>query len=323
MKNEFKGELGYLHAMHQVLKYGEERGDRTGVGTKSIFGLEMSFDDVVDEFPLVTTKKINFDAIKSELLWMLEGSGDERRLAEIRYGKPREELEDKKTIWTANAHSDYWVNRGLKKSEGDLGGVYGVQWRHWDDIRIINDYDIDRFIDRGFSYIYSIGCAQSVVRREVDQLLDLIDGIKKDPFGRRHIISAWNPARLDDMALPPCHTFAQFYVHTDGRLDCLLYQRSADLFLGSPFNIAFYSAMLAMVAQVCDLVPGAFKYRIGDAHVYLNHIEQVKEQLVREPFNPPTLWLNPSIDHIDGFSMSDIEVLEYTAHDAIKAPMAV
>lgn len=322
MKNEFKGELGYLHAMHQVLKYGEERVDRTGVGTKSIFGLEMSFDDVVDEFPLVTTKKINFDAIKSELLWMLEGSGDERRLAEIRYGKPREELEDKNTIWTANAHSVYWVSRGLKKSEGDLGGVYGVQWRHWDDTRIVSLNDSKRLSARGFEMKGHVASGY-IVTREVDQLNELVKGIKKDPFGRRHIISAWNPAMLDDMALPPCHTFAQFYVHTDGRLDCLLYQRSADLFLGSPFNIAFYSAMLAMVAQVCDLVPGAFKYRIGDAHVYLNHIEQVKEQLVREPFNSPTLWLNSSIDHIDGFSMSDIEVLEYTAHDAIKAPMAV
>ncbi|MFA6691444.1 MAG: thymidylate synthase [Saccharofermentanales bacterium] len=315
-------EYAYLEALNDVLHRGEVREDRTGVGTKSLFGYQMKFKAVADRFPLLTTKELKVDSIKSELLWMIEGSGDERRLAEIRYGKPREELEGKKTIWTKNAHTDYWVKRGLKKHEGDLGEVYGVQWRNWDDTRVIYTRDLHHYDQRGFNLHQHINAAQSVVTRKVDQLVDLIEGIKKDPFGRRHIITAWNPARLYEQALPPCHVLAQFYVHTDGKLDCLLYQRSADLFLGSPYNIAFYSMFLAMVAQVCGYETGDLTYHIGDAHIYLNHIDQVKEQLSRAPFAEPELFLTPFIDDIDQFKMEDIDVIGYECHPAIKAPMA-
>jgi thymidylate synthase len=274
----------YLDNLKFVLDHGQERSDRTGVGTIGVFGMQSRYD-LSKGFPAVTTKKLAFKACLSELLWFLEGSNDERRLCEILYGNRNS---DKKTIWTDNAMSKYW----LPKTQfiGDLGRVYGVQWRDFGG---------------------------------VDQVVGLINGIKNDPYGRRHIITAWNPAELDQMALPPCHCFAQFYVSADGKLSCQMYQRSCDMFLGVPFNIASYSLLTHMIAQVCGLEAGEFVHVLGDAHIYLNHVEQVKEQLAREPLPLPTLWINPEIKDILKFTMEDFRLDGYNSYASIKAPMAV
>ena len=300
----------YLDAMKEVLDKGTATEDRTGVGTVSYFGMQQRYD-LSQGFPAVTTKKLAWKSVVSELLWFIEGSGDERRLREILHGS-REST--KTTIWTQNAEADYWKPRA--SYEGDLGRVYGVQWRHWQT----TDTHYQRRTVGGVP-------REEVVNKEVDQLANLIKGIKADPHGRRHILTAWNPGELQAMALPPCHCFAQFYVqHVSGgrdRLSCQMYQRSCDMFLGVPFNIASYSLLTAMIAQVCDLDVGEFVHVLGDAHVYLNHIEQVKEQLSREPLPAPQLWLNPDITDIDRFTMADIDLKFYQHHAAINAPMAV
>jgi thymidylate synthase len=287
----------YLDALKNILENGEERPDRTGVGTIGIFGLQMRFD-LTEGFPAVTTKKLAWKACVSELLWFIEGSGDEYRLREILHG---ERYTDKKTIWTDNATAPYWVEQRLQRHPGDLGRVYGVQWRRWRKplIRI-----------------------NKVVLQNHDQLIELINGIKEDPYSRRHIITAWNPGELDLMALPPCHMMSQFYVN-NGKLSCQMYQRSADMFLGVPFNIASYALFTHMIAQICNLEVGDLIITIGDAHIYKNHTEQVKEQLKRKPLPLPTLKLNPEIEVITEFEMSDIELVDYKSHEAIKAPMAV
>lgn len=293
----------YHDVLRQVLNDGIDRDDRTGVGTRSLFGLQMRFD-LQEGFPAVTTKKLAWKAVVSELLWFLAGSGDERKLAEINSSPT--------TIWTANAEADYWKPKA--KFEGDLGRVYGVQWRHWrkyDEMLVMGDaYNKD-----GYKRV-------AVDRGEIDQLAELIEGIKNDPNGRRHILSAWNVAELDQMALPPCHCFAQFFVH-NGKLSCQMYQRSADLFLGVPFNIASYALLTHMIAQVCDLEVGELIMTFGDAHIYKNHFDQVNQQLEREPYTLPTLWLNPNIKNIDDFRMESIDLEGYTSHGTIKAPMAV
>jgi thymidylate synthase len=278
----------YKEALQYVLDSGKERLDRTGCGTIGVFGYQMRFD-LSKGFPAVTTKKLAFDAMKSELLWFIEGSGDERRLAEILYG-----VRDvsKKTIWTDNANSLYWLPKA--KFEGDLGKIYGVNWRSW----------------------------ETADHRIIDQLKNLIEGIKKDPYGRRHILSAWNVGEIENMALPPCHVMSQFYV-SEGKLSCQMYQRSADLFLGVPFNIASYSLFTHMLAQVCDLDVGEFIHTFGDLHIYLNHIGQVKEQLSREVFALPTIKINPLVKEITDFKMSDLELINYKHHPPIKAKMAV
>ena len=290
-------ELAYLNALKQILEDGEDRPDRTGVGTKSIFGLQMRFD-LAQGFPAVTTKKLAWRACVSELLWFIEGSGDENRLKEILHG---DRYSEKKTIWSDNAKADYWTKKRLQRHPGDLGRVYGVQWRRWRAplVRI-----------------------NKVVLQNCDQLLSLIEGIKADPYSRRHIITAWNPGELELMALPPCHMMAQFYVN-NGRLSCQMYQRSADMFLGVPFNIASYALFTHMIAQVCNLEVGELIITIGDAHIYSNHIEQVTEQLKRKPLPLPTLKLNPEIEVITDFDMTDIELVDYQSHEAIAAPMAV
>jgi thymidylate synthase len=262
--------------------------------------------NLAESFPAVTTKKLAFKACVGELLWMIEGSGDERRLAEITYG----DKEGAVTIWTPNALAPYWKPKA--KFEGDLGRVYGVQWRHW------LHYDEQK--DMGPAHLGGTRVAAN--RYEIDQLKSLIEGIKTDPHGRRHILTAWNPGELQAMALPPCHCFAQFYV-ADGKLSCQMYQRSADFFLGIPFNIASYSLLTHMIAQVCGLKVGDFIHAIGDAHIYLNHIDQVKEQLTRAPLPAPQLWLNPDITDITKFTMDDIRLDGYTSHAPIKAVMAV
>ena len=290
----------YLDAMRQVLDTGTIRKDRTGTGTIGLFGMQQRYN-LAEGFPAVTTKKLAWKACVGELLWFIEGSSDERRLAEITHGN-REQT----TIWTDNATAPYWKPKA--QFPGDLGRVYGVQWRHWRT----HDKEWQR-TETG---------KEQVVNREVDQLTTLINGIKADPYGRRHIVSAWNPGEVKAMALPPCHCFAQFYV-SDNKLSCQMYQRSCDMFLGVPFNIASYSLLTHMIAQVCELDVGEFVHVLGDAHVYLNHVEQVKEQLSREPLPAPQLWLNLNIKDITKFTMSDIRLDGYTSHDAIKAPMAV
>lgn len=290
-------ELQYLTLLQNILDNGNKKTDRTGVGTRSIFGPQLSFD-LNQGFPAITTKKLAWRAVVSELLWFIEGSGDEFRLKEILYG---ERYSDKKTIWTDNAKADYWSKKNIKRHAGDLGRIYGVQWRRWRKPLIkIN----------------------KVVLQNHDQLLELVDGIKKDPNSRRHIITAWNPGELDLMALPPCHMTAQFYVH-NFKLSCHMYQRSADMFLGVPFNIASYALFTHMLAQVCDLEADKLIISFGDTHIYENHIEQVKAQLDRKPLALPKLKLNTSIKEITKFTMDDIALTNYQCHDAIKAPMAV
>lgn len=297
----------YHQALQQVLEQGTVTKDRTGVGTLSLFGMQQRYDLSLG-FPAVTTKKLAWRSVVSELLWFIEGSGDELRLREILHGSRQSE---KTTIWSANATAPYWQPQA--KFDGDLGRVYGVQWRHW------RQYQERK--DMGPAHLGGIRVAAD--RHEVDQLLNLIKGIKQDPHGRRHILTAWNPGELESMALPPCHAFAQFYVSADEKLSCQMYQRSCDMFLGVPFNIASYSLLTHMVAQVCNLGVGEFVHVLGDAHIYMNHVEQVKEQLTREQLPLPKLQLNPDINDITKFTMADIELLNYQCHPSIKAEMAV
>jgi len=277
----------YLDAMQHIMDKGIDRQGRNAL-TRSVFSIPMRFD-LSQGFPAVTTKKLAFKSVVSELLWFIEGSGDERRLAEIMHGTRDPE---KKTIWTQNAHSDYWNDRGLKQHDADLGRVYGVQWRSW------TNSDGEKF----------------------DQLADVIDRIKKDPYDRRLIVSAWNPGELEQMALPPCHRDFQFYV-ADGKLSLQMNQRSCDMFLGVPFNIASYSILLAMVAQVTNLEPHEVVFIFADAHIYEEHFDAVKQQLERTPEKLPELWLNPDIKNIDDFTMDDIKLVDYEHQETISAPM--
>ncbi len=276
-------EQAYLDVLKQIMEKGVDRDDRTGTGTRALFGLQMRFN-MEDGFPAVTTKKLAFKAVKSELLWFLEGSTDDNRLKELNGSD--------KTIWTANAEADYWTPKAA--FPGDLGRVYAAQWRKW----------------------------RKPDGTEVDQIAEVIKDIKNDPNSRRLIVTAWNPGELDQMALPPCHMFFQFFV-ADGKLSLLMHQRSCDMFLGVPFNIASYSLLLHMVAQVTGLKAHEFIHSLGDAHIYKNHFEAVKEQLSRTPLPSPTLSLNPEVTTIDGFTMDDIELVGYESHPAIKAAMAV
>lgn len=300
----------YHDCLEQVLNQGSVKTDRTGIGTISLFGLQQRYD-LKQGFPAITTKKLAWKSVVSELLWFIEGSGDERRLAEILHGTRDS---SKTTIWTANAIAPYWKNNA--KFDGDLGRVYGVQWRQW---RVPHIHKKETFFDDFGNYFNR---KQSIHVTKVDQLKDLIQNIKTDPDSRRHILTAWNPGELGQMALPPCHMFAQFYVN-QGKLSCQMYQRSADLFLGVPFNIASYSLLTHMIAQVCNLDVDEFVHVLGDAHIYLNHVEQVKEQLSRQHLPAPTLKLNPTIKDIDKFTMKDIVLENYQSHDGIKADMAV
>lgn len=296
----------YHDALEHILIHGKDKTDRTGVGTRSVFGMQMRFDLRLG-FPAVTTKKLAWKSVVSELLWFLEGSGDERRLAEILHGTRDTE---KKTIWTANAEADYWKPKA--EYEGDLGRVYGVQWRHW------RKYYERK--DMGEAHL-GIGNRVATDRVEVDQVQQLIDGIKKDPSGRRHIISAWNPAELDQMALPPCHVLAQFDV-TDGYLSCQLYQRSCDMFLGVPFNIASYSLLTHIIARECGLKVGDFIWTGGDCHIYNNHFDAVREQLGREERALPTLMMTVGKSWNE-YVLEDFILDGYDPWGPIKAEMAV
>jgi thymidylate synthase len=279
----------YLDDLQHILLHGDNRRDRTGVGTRGVFGLQSRYD-LRKGFPAVTTKKLAFKAVVSELIWFVEGSNDERRLCEILYGTRDE---SKKTIWTENAEAEYWKPKA--NFNGDVGRVYGQQWRDWGP---------------------RLG-------PKVDQLANLIEGLKKDPFGRRHIITAWQPGELSQMALPPCHVLSQFYVNSKNELSCQMYQRSADFFLGVPFNITSYSLLTHMLAQVCGLEVGEFIHTVGDAHIYTNHFDQVKEQICRTPFPAPKLVITNPTTNIDEFKMEDFVLAEYSNWPAIKAEMAV
>jgi thymidylate synthase len=263
--------LAYHDLLTRILHDGVEKGDRTGTGTLSVFGHQMRFD-LRAGFPVVTTKKVHLRSVIAELIWFLRGSTNVGWLQERGV-----------TIW------DEWADE-----EGDLGPIYGYQWRSW----------------------------PTPDGAHVDQIERVVTSLKENPDSRRHIVSAWNVADVEDMALPPCHTLFQFYV-ADGRLSCQLYQRSADVFLGVPFNIASYALLTHMVAQVCDLDVGDFVHTLGDAHLYLNHIEQARLQLEREPRALPELRLNPARRALDEFDVEDVEIHGYDPHPAIRAPIAV
>jgi len=277
----------YNELCKKIILTGPQNIDRTGVGTVSLFGEQLRFN-LQEGFPAITTKKLAWKSVVSELLWFIEGSGDERRLAEILHGT-RDEA--KKTIWTANARASYWLPKS--RYTGDLGRVYGVQWRHW----------------------------RTPDGTEVDQLRELIDGLKNDPTGRRHILTAWNPGELNDMALPPCHMFAQFYIRNN-ILSCQMYQRSADLFLGVPFNIASYALLTHLVAKTIGAKVGELILTFGDVHIYNNHIEKVLELLEREPYPQPYLDLS-DVKDVWSAQLEDIRLMNYTHHAAIVAEMAV
>lgn len=262
----------YLDLLRLVLEKGEPRSDRTGTGTLGVFGAQARFDLSTD-FPLLTTKKIHWKSVVYELLWFLRGDTN------IAYLKKHGV-----SIW------DEWAD-----ANGELGPVYGAQWRAW----------------------------RAADGTQIDQIARLITRLKKDPFSRRHIVSAWNPAEVDSMALPPCHALFQFHVSPTDKLNCQLYQRSADLFLGVPFNIASYALLTCMVAHVCGLKPGEFVHTFGDLHLYQNHLEQAREQLARAPKKLPQVRLNPAITAIDGFDFGDIELIGYDPHPLIKAPISV
>ncbi len=266
----------YLDLVRRILDEGVEKGDRTGTGTRSVFGHQMRFD-LREGFPLVTTKKIHLKSVVGELLWFVSGETNVRWLQENGI-----------SIWNEWADED-----------GELGPVYGHQWRSW----------------------------PTPSGETIDQLRGVVEALQTDPNSRRHIVSAWNVADLDAMALAPCHAFFQFYVAPQadgpGRLSCQLYQRSADVFLGVPFNIASYALLTHMVAQVAGLEVGDFVHTLGDAHLYLNHLDQAREQLTREPRALPELWLDPAVTDIDGFGFDQIKVTGYDPHPLIKAPIAI
>lgn len=288
----------YLELLHDILDNGETKDDRTGVGTISVFGRSIRFD-LRRGFPAVTTKKLAWRACKGELLWFIEGSGDERRLAEITHGTKDGTV----TIWTPNALAEYWKPNA--QFEGDLGRVYGVQWRSWLTGRKRWTSSSEHEPD------------------SIDQLANLIEGLKRDPNGRRHIMNTWNVGELDQMALPPCHIMCQFYVNQNRELSCHMYQRSVDVFLGLPFNIASYALLTHMIAQCCGMKVGELIISMGDTHIYQTHIDQVKEQMKREPLELPALELNSAVTDIDKFTMDDIQLRNYKSMNSIKAVMAV
>ena len=286
-------EFNYLELCKKILFAGTDTTDRTGVGTQSLFAEQLRFD-LKAGFPAITTKKLAWRSVVAELIWFIEGSCDERRLAEIQFGT-REQ--SKKTIWTANATADYWLPKA--RFDGDLGRIYGVQWRNWRSPVFKGTYSFT----------------------ETDQLKNLIEGLKKDPNSRRHIISAWNPGDLDKMALPPCHAFMQFYLRNNV-LSCQMYQRSADVFLGVPFNIASYALLTHLVAKEIGATVGELVLTFGDVHIYKNHIEAVEEQLTRKPYDFPTLDIS-NVNSLYSFTVDDCKLNNYESHPTIKAEMAV
>lgn len=305
-------EKQYLNLLYDVLSNGEVRDDRTGVGTVSCFGKQIR-GSLADGFPLLTTKKMGIKSIAGELLWFLKGSSDERELAEITHGS----RDGNVTIWTPNALAPYWKPKA--RFEGDLGRVYGVQWRAWRSYDVKSYDDYINHVEGGMTYF-----GAKVTVSEHDQIKNIINTIKTNPMDRRMVLTAFNVGEIDQMALPPCHMFAQFYVgKKNNDLSCQVYIRSNDLFLGLPYNIASYALLTHMIAHVTNLNPGELIITIGDAHIYSNHIKQVKEQLTRSIFNSPRILLNPSVNDIDKFTLNDIQLMNYESHPQLKADMAV
>ena len=306
-------EQQYLDLLKDVLNNGDDRIDRTQVGTRSLFGRQIR-GDLSKGFPLMTTKQTHFKPILGEILWFVEGSSDERRLAEITYGTRDP---SRTTIWTANANADYWKPKA--QFEGDLGRVYGVQWRDWTTTTLKGSGDHLSHPEGGHTFFDA-----KVLVEKFDQLKNIVNTIKTNPADRRMVLTAFNVGEMKQMALPPCHMFAQFHVNarTD-KLSCQVYIRSNDLFLGLPFNIASYAILTQMIAQVTGKGLGELIITIGDAHIYKNHFEQVEEQLTRSILPAPKLTVNPTVTDIDGFKMEDFELVGYQHHAAIKAPMAV
>ena len=297
--------LQYHQLLKLVLEQGKFKSDRTGTGTYSLFGAQTRYR-LADGFPLVTTKKVHLRSIIYELLWFLRGDRNVRYLQE-----------NKVTIW------DEWADKN-----GDLGPVYGKQWRQWTKTSKPRDpnanhptlFDLSETCDS--ASVTPVGPRVRGSKESIDQIANVIAEIRKNPDSRRLIVSAWNVADIESMALPPCHTLFQFYV-SEGELSCQLYQRSADLFLGVPFNIASYALLTLMVAQVTGLKPGDFIHTFGDLHIYANHLDQVKEQLRREPRRLPQMKINPAVKSINSFMFEDFELVGYDPHPAIKAPIAV
>lgn len=310
----------YLDVLKDVMENGIDLPDRTGVGRKSVFQRQMRFN-LQKGFPIITTKKVNFDSVKQELLWFLRASQDNKELQKVGVH-----------IWDSNANASYWKPKA--KFEGDLGRIYGVQQRKW---RGINDPAFDKLdsiiqcLEEDSNNIDMMSVIKSLneTRRElistIDQLSWIIKNIKNDPYSRRHVMTAWNPAELNQMALPPCHDVISHFFVAEGKLSFFMYQRSCDMFLGVPFNISSSSLLLSMIAQVTNLEPYELIHQLGDAHIYNNHFEQVKTQLQRKPFPElPKLWINPEIKNIDDFTENDIKLDGvYNHHPFIKADMAV
>jgi len=295
----------YLNLLKEVLETGEKRSDRTGTGTFSLFGAQMRFD-LSAGFPLVTTKKCHLRSIIHELLWFLHGDTNVAYLHE-----------NKVTIW------DEWSGQN-----GDLGPIYGYQWRHWGKpwepgVIASPPQAGEAISNNGIASSLKDAPRNDSPAKGIDQIAKAVELIKTKPNSRRIIVSAWNVSDLEKMALPPCHTMFQFYVHGDGRLSCQMYQRSADIFLGVPFNIASYSLLTMMMAESCNLKPGFFVHTFGDVHLYLNHLEQAKLQLSREPQALPTVKINPAVKSIFDFKFEDFSLQGYDPHPAIPAPIAV
>lgn len=282
-------EQQYLNLLNQILSEGETRTDRTGTGTKSIFGASMKYD-LRNEFPLITTKQVSFNVILKELLFFISGKTDTKILESQGVN-----------IWKGNTSKEFLEKRNLPYREGDLGAGYPWQWRHIGEV-----YE---------------GCDKEY--KGIDQLQNVIKSIKEDPFSRRHIVSSWDVVNIDKMALPPCHCFFQFYVSNDGYLDCQMYQRSADMFLGVPFNIASYALLTIIIAHLTNLKPRYYHHVLGDAHIYLNHIDQVKEQIGREPYPFPTVTVNTHVESIDDFKLTDFTLQNYRHHPKLNGKMAI
>lgn len=306
-------EHAYLDLLRHILDNGEDRADRTGTGTRAIFGASLAID-LSQGFPLLTTKKVPFKSVLSELLWFIEGSSDERRLAEILHGS-RDPAN--KTIWSPNAeHTSGSAYSPLY--QGDLGRIYGVQWRSWKSYKLRDSSDSLSHPGGGTTYF-----GAKVLVETHDQLQQVVDKLKNNPTDRRIIMTAWNPGELDQMTLPPCHMFVQFYLSNDRKLSAQMYQRSVDSFLGLPFNISSYALLVHMLAHVVDATPGRLTLVLGDTHIYRDHFNAVEAQLQREPYEGlPQLVIKRKVTNIDGFKMDDFELIGYNPQPHIPAKMS-
>lgn len=308
VENKMHADIIYKQLVEDILEYGEDRTDRTGVGTRAVFGRQCRYN-LNEGFPILTTKKVHFKSVVGELLWFLRGDTNVKWLNDhgiTIWDEWASKINEDDQLATRYRH----INGKLKpiprvhlKSRGDLGNIYGAQWRGWNQYNDLGPDDL--------------------MIEKIDQIKQVIDQIKANPTSRRLIVSAWNVGEIEHMALPPCHTMFQFHVSSNRKLSCQLYQRSGDIGLGIPFNVASYALLTHMIAQVCELEVGEFIHTFGDLHCYNNHVEQLKKQIQKEPFPTPKLWLNPEIKDIDSFTFDDIKLENYQHHPAIKMEVAV